>query len=93
MIFAIVIVFWMIFHQNGCTLTYWANDNTDWASSIATRVIIQVLTLNMIDGRDVSGVDLQRDQPVLDHRAFVAPRAISGAGSTTRASSHRPRSR
>jgi proton-dependent oligopeptide transporter, POT family len=29
-IFAIVIVFWMIFHQNGSTLTFWANDNTDW---------------------------------------------------------------
>ena len=54
-IFAIVIVFWMIFHQNGSTLTYWANDNTDWASSSATRVIIQVLTLNMKDVRDVSG--------------------------------------
>jgi POT family proton-dependent oligopeptide transporter len=29
-IFAIVIVFWMVFHQNGSTLTYWADDNTDW---------------------------------------------------------------
>ncbi len=29
-VFAIVIVFWMVFHQNGSTLTYWANDNTDW---------------------------------------------------------------
>lgn len=29
-IYAIVIVFWMVFHQNGSTLTYWANDNTDW---------------------------------------------------------------
>jgi POT family proton-dependent oligopeptide transporter len=29
-IFLIVIVFWMAFHQNGSTLTYWANDNTDW---------------------------------------------------------------
>ena len=29
-IFLIVIVFWMVFHQNGTTLTYWANDNTDW---------------------------------------------------------------
>lgn len=29
-IFAIVIVFWMAFHQNGSTLTYWADDNTDW---------------------------------------------------------------
>jgi POT family proton-dependent oligopeptide transporter len=29
-IFVIVIVFWMVFHQNQITLTYWANDNTDW---------------------------------------------------------------
>jgi POT family proton-dependent oligopeptide transporter len=29
-IYVIVIVFWMVFHQNGSTLTYWANDNTAW---------------------------------------------------------------
>lgn len=29
-IFLIVIVFWMIFHQNGSTLTFWADDNTSW---------------------------------------------------------------
>ncbi len=29
-IFIIVIVFWMVFHQNGSTLTYFADDNTDW---------------------------------------------------------------
>lgn len=29
-IYTIVIVFWMIFHQNGSTLTYWADENTDW---------------------------------------------------------------
>jgi len=29
-IFIIVIVFWMVFHQNGSTLTYWADDNTNW---------------------------------------------------------------
>ena len=29
-IFLIVIVFWMIFHQNSITLTFWANDHTDW---------------------------------------------------------------
>ena len=29
-IFLIVIVFWMVFHQNGSTLTYWADDNTSW---------------------------------------------------------------
>lgn len=29
-IFLIVIVFWMAFHQNSSTLTYWADDNTAW---------------------------------------------------------------
>src|SRR5262249_42526372 len=32
-IFLIVIVFWMVFHQNGSTVTYWADDNTDWEVS------------------------------------------------------------
>jgi POT family proton-dependent oligopeptide transporter len=32
-IFLIVIVFWMVFHQNQSTWTYWANDNTDWEVS------------------------------------------------------------
>lgn len=55
-IFAIVIVFWMIFHQNGSTLTYWANDNTDWASSKVLPVIIKIMTLGFVSGEDVSGV-------------------------------------
>jgi POT family proton-dependent oligopeptide transporter len=29
-IFLMVIVFWMVFHQNGSTLTFWADENTDW---------------------------------------------------------------
>ncbi len=29
-IFGVVIVFWMVFHQNGSTLTYFADDNTAW---------------------------------------------------------------
>jgi len=32
MVFAIVIVFWMAFHQNGYTLTFWARDATDAAN-------------------------------------------------------------
>jgi POT family proton-dependent oligopeptide transporter len=32
-IYFIVIVFWMVFHQNGSTMTYWANENTDWQVS------------------------------------------------------------
>jgi POT family proton-dependent oligopeptide transporter len=30
-IFLVVIVFWMVFHQNFSTLTYWARENTDWS--------------------------------------------------------------
>ncbi len=32
-IFGIVIVFWMVFHQNGSTMTYWADENTNWKVS------------------------------------------------------------
>jgi POT family proton-dependent oligopeptide transporter len=32
-IYAIVIVFWMVFHQNGSTMTYWADENTNWSVS------------------------------------------------------------
>ncbi|HJR62907.1 MAG TPA: peptide MFS transporter [Gemmatimonadaceae bacterium] len=32
-IYLVVIVFWMVFHQNGSTLTYWADNNTDWEVS------------------------------------------------------------
>ncbi|MBP7374845.1 MAG: peptide MFS transporter [Pyrinomonadaceae bacterium] len=47
-IFIIVIVFWMVFHQNGSTLTYWADDNTDWnvTGTIANSInAFWVLTL------------------------------------------------
>jgi POT family proton-dependent oligopeptide transporter len=55
-VFTIVIVFWMVFHQNGSTMTYWANDNTDWSASRVTPILIQIFTLDLIDGTDVSGV-------------------------------------
>ena len=32
-IYLVSIVFWMLFFQNGSTLTYWANDNTNWSFS------------------------------------------------------------
>jgi POT family proton-dependent oligopeptide transporter len=32
-VFLLVIVFWMVFHQNGSTLAYWADDNTEWQVS------------------------------------------------------------
>lgn len=47
-IFIIVIVFWMVFHQNGSTLTYWADDNTAWdvSGTIANAINpIWIITL------------------------------------------------
>jgi proton-dependent oligopeptide transporter, POT family len=32
-VYGIVIVFWMVFHQNGSTMTYWADENTAWKVS------------------------------------------------------------
>jgi POT family proton-dependent oligopeptide transporter len=32
-VYGIVIVFWMVFHQNGSTMTYWADENTEWEVS------------------------------------------------------------
>ena len=29
-VFLMVIVFWMVFHQNGTSITYWADENTNW---------------------------------------------------------------
>jgi POT family proton-dependent oligopeptide transporter len=55
-IFAIVIVFWMAFNQNGATWTYWANDNTDWSASAVVPWMIRLFTLGLVDGSNVSGV-------------------------------------
>ncbi len=55
-IFLIVVVFWMAFSQNGATLTYWANDNTDWSSSRVVPAILAVLTLGLVKGGSVSGI-------------------------------------
>jgi POT family proton-dependent oligopeptide transporter len=52
-VFAIVIVFWMVFHQNGSTLTYWADDNTDWnvtgtISNSINAIWILILTFPLV---------------------------------------------
>jgi POT family proton-dependent oligopeptide transporter len=45
-IFLIVIVFWMVFSQNGLTITLWARDNTNWSS----------LGMNSSANQDVAGI-------------------------------------
>jgi POT family proton-dependent oligopeptide transporter len=49
-IYLAVIVFWMVFHQNSSTLTYWADENTDWqVSGIISNAInpFWVVTLSL----------------------------------------------
>lgn len=55
-IFAIVVVFWMVFHQNGTTMTYWADGNTNWESSKTMPYIVGILSLGTIDSSQASGV-------------------------------------
>lgn len=52
-VFAIVIVFWMVFHQNGSTLTYFADDNTEWnvsgtLSNSINAIWILILTFPLV---------------------------------------------
>jgi POT family proton-dependent oligopeptide transporter len=52
-VFFIVIVFWMVFHQNGSTMTYWADEVTDWeVSGVISNAInpfwIVVLTIPLV---------------------------------------------
>jgi POT family proton-dependent oligopeptide transporter len=55
-VFGIVIVFWMVFHQNGSTLIYWADENTDWESSRVIPMLVTILSLGTVDATQASGV-------------------------------------
>src|SRR5262249_47028170 len=45
-VYGIVVVFWMVFHQNGSTMTYWADENTDWnVSGVISNAITRFWTV------------------------------------------------
>ncbi len=79
-IFAVVIVFWMIFHQNGSTLTYWTEENTRreagaLAPVLETLSMHQVATIGDPDGildPDAEGA-YWRNVPVADRPAPGEP--------------------
>jgi POT family proton-dependent oligopeptide transporter len=53
-VYGIVIVFWMVFHQNGSTMTYWADENTSWnVSGVVSNAInpfwIVVLSIPLVN--------------------------------------------
>ena len=46
-------VFWMVFHQNGTTITYWADENTGWSvrgiiSNAINPAWVIILTIPLI---------------------------------------------
>lgn len=48
LVFAVVIFFWMAFHQNGLTLTFFARDYTDSSATGLTRIGFNVWNLVLI---------------------------------------------
>ena len=48
LVFAVVIFFWMAFHQNGLTLTYFADEFTEQAAFGATTMLFDVWNLALI---------------------------------------------
>lgn len=57
-IFAMSTVFWMVFWQQGSTLTFWADVNTDWTQAPILLHLVSILTLGTVDPSlgNVSGV-------------------------------------
>jgi len=47
-IFGVVVVFWMVFHQNGNTLTLWARDNSYRAAGTVVTKAQQILNMDEI---------------------------------------------
>ncbi len=47
-IFMVVIVFWMIFHQNGNTLTLWARDYTDRVAGPTAAKVLETTYMNEV---------------------------------------------
>jgi len=67
-IFAVVIVFWMIFHQNGNTLTLWAEEKTNRDAGVAAGLL--------------RGLHMHQE-PTDDYWANVAPQDRPASGATT----------
>lgn len=58
LVFAVVIFFWMSFHQNGLTLTYFANEFTQKTSSGVQSMAFDVVNLVMIIFIVYAGISL-----------------------------------
>lgn len=51
-IFLVVIVFWMVFHQNGNTLTMWARDHTNREAGPAWSQVLRTVYMDEVAGKE-----------------------------------------
>lgn len=71
-IFAVVIVFWAVFKQNGTALTTWANKYTDREVPVAISGTLEKIKL-------AETIELKKDSIPLTDRHFVKVKDSSGA--------------
>ncbi|HEY1252202.1 MAG TPA: peptide MFS transporter [Thermoanaerobaculia bacterium] len=81
-VYLVSIVFWMIFFQNGSTLTYFANDNTNWDfSGIISNAIepFFVITLSLPLVWVWRELDRRGKEPPTTHKMVIGMFLISAA--------------
>jgi proton-dependent oligopeptide transporter, POT family len=81
-VYLVSIVFWMIFFQNGSTLTYFANDNTNWNfSGIISNAIepFFVITLSLPLVWLWRELDRRGKEPPTTHKMVIGMFLISAA--------------
>ncbi len=79
MVFLVVIFFWMSFHQNGLTLTYFARDYTARQVDPLTYLAFDIKGLLLIAGV-IGGLFFAIRQGIVLHRLIGAGVAVVGAG-------------
>ena len=79
LVFLVVIFFWMSFHQNGLTLTYFARDYTAKNVNAWTFLIFDIRALLMIAGAVVGLWLLARKASTMAHRGIGLLLAAGGA--------------
>ena len=80
LVFLVVIFFWMSFHQNGLTLTYFARDYTVKQVSALTYFIFDIRGLLLLAGGIIGLVFLLGRKSTAGRRALGAAMAAGAAG-------------
>jgi POT family proton-dependent oligopeptide transporter len=80
LVFLVVIFFWMSFHQNGLTLTYFARDYTEKTVGALTYLVFDIRGLLLVGALIVGLMLLVRKASTGLHRAIGAALVLAGGG-------------